>query len=443
VEGGEEVTGTTRTRTVAAVLLVVFVLTTVWAAYYLYGQTHPTSSGTSPTVEATYTETGANSFVAALSPSYLYNNSTEIVGGNVTLFTPITNWINVSMQYVLLTSRSASISLTDTFTVTLSTPVWSKVLFTESNQTSNPDTSVASLATGYDVNVSSVVSLAKEIDAQIGYNGPAYTLTLSPVIAGSVGLGSATQSVSANPFMNFTVLGSLIQPSGLSYSGSGSVLLPSKGTSASPAAMVVPYAALIGSVGGLGGSIYYVARKPEEQVLLPLDQMIAPYEEAIAETRTPLGETSPIRVDEFTDLVKIADTLGKPILRPAGSESDRPEFFVLDGEVAYSYRYPEGPGAAGAPGPSTPAPGSLGPMVRTTRDGEVAARLKTELLRLKGRPLDLRTAAEVRARTRRAIAFLRAKDETAAGREVEGLSQYISRVLRRRPNSTSSEAPTS
>jgi hypothetical protein len=332
---------TPRVRAIAAVLAVVFLLTTVWAIYYLDSQIQP-SSTPGPTTIATYSETGLNTFAAAVSPSVLYNNSTEVYGGNLTLFTPITNWINVSMVYALVSNRTAALALNETFSVKLSTAVWSKTLYTATNATSAVSSAFVSLQTQYDVNVSAIVTLATDINTQIGFVGSEFSLTLDPQISGTVGVGAIHQAVTSEPLLNFTFEASLIRPSGLNFSGSGALLLPAPASSSSPAPVVVPSAALALSLGGLGGSLWFATRRPEEAIEPPLDQMIAPYEEAIAETLTVQGSTTPIGVSRFADLVKIADTLGKPILRPLGPDLEISEFVVLDGDWAYTYRYPGG-----------------------------------------------------------------------------------------------------
>ncbi len=332
---------TPRVRAIAAVLAVVFLLTTVWAIYYLDAQIQP-SSTPAPTTVATYAETGLNTFAAAVSPSVLYNNSTEVYGGNLTLFTPITNWINVSMVYALVSNRTAALTLNESFSVTLSTAVWSKTLYTATNATSAVNSAFVSLQTRYDVNVSAVVTLATNINSQIGFVGTEFSLTLDPQISGNVSVGAIHQALTAEPALNFTFEASLIRPTGLNFSGSGALLLPAPASSSSPTPVVVPSAALALSLGGLGGSLWFATRRPEEVIEPPLDQMIAPYEEAIAETLTVRGSTTPIRVSRFADLVKIADTLGKPILRPLGPDLEISEFVVLDGDWAYTYRYPGG-----------------------------------------------------------------------------------------------------
>jgi len=422
-----------RGRTIASVILIVCVLSTAWAAYYLYSVVHPSNGGSGETL-ATYTEETTNGFVASLSPSYLYNNSTVVYGGNVTLFTPITNWINVSSIYVLTANRSVAYWLNGSFSVVLSTPVWSKTLFTSSNETARGSGPVATMMNSFDANVSRVVALATAINLQIGYTGTSFTLSLEPQISGSISAGTVTQPVADEPRMNFTFEGSLITPSGLGYQSSGEVVGPSSGgSSAGPMATSVPLAALVTSVGGLGGSLWYVSRRRGEKVVLPLEQMIAPYEEAIAETQPVLGPSAPIRVDDFSDLVKIADTLGKPILRPTGGPvTGDSEFLVLDGDVAYSYRYPGGTSASPppvAPSPEESARWTTPPTTASQR--RLIRNLRQELYRLRDVPIDRRTANAIRTLTADIVDAVRSDDEGEAAVKVVDLTRLIDRVALR------------
>ncbi|MGC2288517.1 MAG: DUF5305 family protein [Thermoplasmata archaeon] len=413
-------------RRIAPALVVLFLLTTIWIAYTLYAETHD-APVTSSTPVASYAEGATNGFVAALDPSYLYNNSTEIVGGNVTLFTPITNWINVTMIYSLSTNRTASIALHETFTAVLSTAVWSRTLFASSNASADDSTQILSLATHYAVNVSQLVGLATAIDTQIGYSPTSYTLSLSPEISGTLSAGGVGQPFNSNPILNFTFDGGVVVPSGLSYSSSGTLLSPARPTPPGPYGTTVLYVAFAASGVALAASVLVVAR-PREERTPPLDEVIAPYQEAIAETAAaPRGDVT-IPVGNFADLAKIADTLGKPILRPTGTGPDRPEFFVLDGDISYSFRYSAAATrAAGArgdtgPGGGVPTAPYSGPAAR------VVQRLQDEADRLHGLPMDDATRQEVLHRIRRAIDLVHAKDLRDAAWEVDEISRLLDRA---------------
>jgi hypothetical protein len=428
VAGGTTVRPSPRVRRLAGVLVVVFVLTTVWAAYYLYAETHPSTGGSSGTSVATYSESSVGEFVAAVRPSYLYNNSTEVYGGNVVLFTPITNWINASVSYSFDTNRTAAISLVETFAVTLSTPVWSKTLFTGLNSSSLPATTAATLAVRYAINVSSVVALATAIDTQLNYYGGGYTLSLDPVISGTVEVAGIEQSLASEPRMNFTFAGSLITPTGLAYASMGSLLAPGRPTTAGGLAAVVPSIALVGSVGGLCGSTWVATRRTEEEPMPPLDELVRPYEEAIAVIAGAPKEVTATPVATFADLVKIADTLGKPILRPAGPDPVRRTFFVLDGLLAYTYRYP---GNSGTAAPSEDGIDSLSGPDLSPVTSVLVRQLQQEIKRLQQLSLDAATAADGRRRVSRALDLIRAGAEAEAASEIEKLSRLLTTASER------------
>jgi len=355
-----------RIHRVAAVLLVVFLLTTVWAAYYLYATTHPASTTSGSTGVASYSEIGANSFVAAVLPSELYNNATTVYGGNVTLFTPITKWINVSLVYFVTTNRSASISLNETFTVNLSTSAWSKTLYATTNSTANPATTAAGLVTHYDVNVSGIVALAAQIAQQVGYPSVDYTLSFQPSITGDVVAAGVRAPISSEPLLNLSFSGSLVRPDGLSYRHAGTLSVTTTPPGPDRSGSTVATLALVASVGAFGGSTYVATRRSRPEPLPPLAELLAPYAEAIAETGPLPGGTVIVPVSQLPDLVKVADTLGKPILRPSVGPSEPPEVVVIDGGIAYRYRHVPSPEPVAAPLPTPPtavAPPTVPPSV--------------------------------------------------------------------------------
>jgi hypothetical protein len=411
-----------RVRQLAAVLVVVFVLTTVWAAYYLYAETHASGARSSGTSVATYSESSTGGFSASVQPSYLYNNSSEIDGGDVNLFAPITNWINASISYTLETNRTASISLVESFAVTLSTPTWSKTLFTALNNSSSAATTVSTLTVQYPTNVSAVVALADAIDSQLDYYGSGYTLSLNPTISGTIEVAGVEEFLTSEPTLNFTFAGSLITPSGLVYASTGSLVSLAHPAAAGGLAGTVPYLAVAGSVGGLGGSAWIASRREDEGKLPPLDEIIGPFEEAIALIATaPKGET-PISVATFADLVRIADTLGKPILRPSGPDPLGRTFFVFDGFFAYTYQYP---GDAGKPFSLEGRADSPFDPGHPPTAASLVERLQAEVGRLQSISLDEPTAAKARQLVSRALDLLRAGAVEDAAVEVDALVQLL------------------
>jgi len=416
-------------RQLAAVLVVVFVLVAVWGAFGVYAEVHPPGTTSAGTTLATYTQDSTGVFAASLRPSYLYNNTTEVFGGNVTLFTPITNWINVTIVTSVATNRSASLSLQETFTVRLSTPVWSKLLFSSANASAAPRGTMAVLVTRFQINVSQVVALANAIDNQLNYPSPSFTLSLDPLFSGSLVVPGGEQSVGFEPVVNFTFATSLITPSGLVYSSGGSIVAPTSSSDTTGFAAALPYLLLVGGLIGLGFCAWVASRREPEPPLPPLDRLIHPYEEAIASTGTVPRSAAAVEVAAFSDLVKIADTLGKPILRPSGDDATQPKLYVLDGETVYRYTY------RGARGPGTDRDhrALLEPSGRirvpSPNAGRLILQLRQEIIRLKGLSLDDRTSLEATHLARKAGDLLNLGYEDDAEKEITELARLLSRAV--------------
>jgi hypothetical protein len=95
-----------------------------------------------------------------------------------------------------------------------------------------------------------------------------------------------------------------------------------------------------------------------------IDKMVRPFEDAILRTKTPPGGHDRIDVESWGDLVKVAESLGKPILRLYGGAggSEGRLFYVRDGPLCYLFEFAGAPiSSALAGGYATPAPMGRGP----------------------------------------------------------------------------------
>lgn len=331
-------------RTVAAVLVVVLVLLAVWAVYNFYSDARAASTPVARTV-ASFSGAGQGGFVASLLPNDLCN-CTQISGGNITLFSSITQWINVSLESSVTLSAPGTISLVDHFAVILSTAAWSKTLYGAFNESGPVAGTTATVRDQFSINVSSLENLTKQIDEQLDYESPEATLSLSQMVEGTVSVDGISGIATVSPLANFTFTSATLS-SGILQPTSTGVLQTTTGTDGP-----IPwsaYAALIVTAGSLLAALtWYVSlvRRPgtEEDALPDLEELIAPYEEVIAETRTAPDPAVVVPIERWKDLVKISDTLGKPILRPMARlpSAKRTDFYVIDGDVGYVYRHRSG-----------------------------------------------------------------------------------------------------
>ena len=453
-------------RWLTPLLVVIFVLLTIWAGYNLSVQLSSTRSPSSPSPVLTYEDSGLYSYIATLTPNDLYN-STTVSGTNVTLFAPITRWVNVTFVDGVTLDSPAATQLVDQFTVTLSTPVWSKTIDQGVQENASSNSTSIAVIDRYSLNVSWVENLTQTIDSQLGYSSSQFTVMLAPVVAGHITLGNKEAPVSMSPFLNFTFASSLITPKGLPSNSEGDIL-GGPSDSGNAGAVTDAYLFLAASLGALAvsiGLLWATRGRTKSSVLPDLDTLIEPYEEVIARTSREPQASMVFPVEQFEDLVKVSDTLGRPILRPVG----RPEnpsgtsFYVVDGSVAYRYGYPVSLNSSdeGTPPKSDPienhsdlraesnAPVSVEtetPEGPTTRPGRAntgalgstritAEQLRADLERIQMTPLSLATRAKAFDLVRRTTQLLRSARPSEAQRILEEFHQTLEGYLREPPSS--------
>lgn len=328
-----------------AVGFVVLLFVVAATGYWAYSESHQ-SLATSPAPPLfSYSQSGTYTYVAQLAPNVLYN-TTELTQGNGTLFTAITNWVNLTFIYHAETTPRTNLTSTAVFSVTLESSVWSKLLFTSTLTLPPRNSNALSFTETYDLNVAQIVTLAQTVEAQTGFFPSSYSVLLTPTISTAVTIGDNGVGLFFAPTLNLTFASDQIQPGSLATQASGAYGLPG-GSSPNDSTDLfswasLPYWALVGSLALLTVAGVYTfrgrgARAPD------LETLMRPYREAIVNVSVRPAATEVVRVRDWEDLVKVADTLGRPILRVvrAGKEEEalRSSFYVLLGTTAYVYTF--------------------------------------------------------------------------------------------------------
>ncbi len=419
-------TSRTTLRTLGALLVVAFMLLTIWSLYSFYSDTRAAGTTTTHTV-ASYESVGNGTFVAALVPNDLCN-CTQVTGGNTTLFASITRTVNVTMASTVGMTAPGTIQWLDEFSVVLSTPAWAKPVYVSQNISSAIPGAETTVAEEYTINVSYVENLTTTIDTQLNYTAPYATLELTSLVVATVAVGgSSSQTLVVSPSANFTFESSTIATGFLPSTARGNLtsLPAADGPVPVSAYLTVAVAATLLAV----STIWFasVNSRPGEYDLEPvpdLDEMIAPYEEAIAETATVPDPAATIPIDRWEDLVKVSDTLGKPILRPLVGPAPGPRnaFYVLDGDVGYLFRYE--PGAV-VPSPRPPEP----PLSELPGGGaQLLERVRLVAARVEALPPGDPRLAKALARFRRVRALLGARRWVEAERTLADLERLVPAV---------------
>jgi len=348
----------------AAIIVGVLILTTGAAAYQVYTVTRPTPSS-SPAPVFSYAQFRNFSFVAQVLPSLLYN-STTVTGGNTTLFTALTQSVNVSYSYTVATTIPTTFSVDRQLTVRLQTSLWSKTVHSSTNQYAFSEGNRFVVSGSVLLNVSSLQALVSQIGNETGFTSEVWAIAVVPAFSGSLSGGGSTVSFAWAAPIWFNVSAGEIVPGGFNATQSGSVpasIGDSGGASGGTSFVaLLSYALLAASAGGLVAAAVWLAYSERATPDREFERLTSPYAEVTVGTRTRPRPAETIRLSRWEDIVKVADTTGRPILRidgPAGEPPGR-MFFVLDGTIGYVYVYS---GKAGGLD-ETRAPGSEPPPRR-------------------------------------------------------------------------------
>ncbi len=346
-----------------AVLIVLAACAGYWIAY---DESHASQTPVSTTFQ--YEETGVYSYVAELKNNSLYG-PVNLTNPNATLFYGITSWLHVTYVYHITLDRVVNTTVNAEVPVVLESSVWSKPLGAQNATFAATGARGATLAVTYDLNVTSVVSLVSSIVNDTGYQPDAFAVRFSPTVTTSVDTGGTVAPVEFASTLALNFTSQQIVPSALLSSARGAHTILGSPTGGVPGIWgnaYLPIGILVASLGAAG----YLGLRPsggsDRHPRSRLEADLRAYRDEIAETDTPPPRQPSVEVRSWADLVKVADTLGRPILRLAdatGGAREGSVFYVLADSVAYVYRIEEAdrPGEpTGLRGPSRDAPGPAG-----------------------------------------------------------------------------------
>lgn len=373
-------------RLVAIVFIVLLVIA-AWAGYWVYSSVTATST-TSPSAPLfTYSESSSYDYVARLIPNDLYNTS-ELGPGNGTLFSQITTWVNISFVYRVGVVPAVNMSSAMLFTVSLGSDHWQKTL--EQNALTVPERTSNSLSFNeqFDLNVSAILSLVATIEAQTGYFPSSFWVILIPDVATSVSLGLHGMNLDFEPTLNLTFADGQIEPSGLTSFVSGDYGLPPVVSTSDAvgwlSAAAIPYWLLgvslpLAAVTGVYAFRHREARPPD------IEELMRPYREAIVDAPLPPASTDVVAVSSWEDIVKVADMLGRPILRVAHAATPgapgSTSFYVVMGTIAYRFS----PGASSSGSTNAPIAFPPSPTPKLGRSRSSRKRAEQEFATMPGK----------------------------------------------------------
>jgi hypothetical protein len=326
------------------IIAVVFLgLLSVFSAYaVVYTQGVPTQKQSTATL-ASISMAGTYDYVASLRPNTVYNTTTLRMGQGA-LFVAITKSINVTFTCALTMSAQSNVNLSSSYEVILSGGAWNKTLGRSSGSVDQAGVYTTVTSKSFELNLTQIEGLQKEIDGQLQYTAQSYQVQIRPVLTGQVSAAGKSVPLGLSAPLNMTFSAGVIEVNGTSYIQHGTVTGETEVTdNGAVQNRYVSYGLLAGSLILLAVGAFYLTRGGKavaaDQVH-ELEMKVRPYREVIAASRSPPEGERRIAMSTWEDLVKVSDTLGKPIIEFIEGNADAPKlhsFWVLDGEVMYIF----------------------------------------------------------------------------------------------------------
>jgi hypothetical protein len=320
----------------------------------LYGvatsQAQPTTqSVTQPLYN--YSDATSFSYAATILPNPLYNGTT-LLPGQGTIFLPIVRSLELSYDFSLELSEPSSVIARAGWTTSLDGGLWNRTLNFSGLGPAVTTSSVSSFSISQNttLNVSSVLGLIHSIANVTGYNPSSVILEFHPIVYLEMEpAGQSPLSVLYSPQFNMTIGSNAIipGPAAAASGGSRSSTFVAEVNGVTGQRELAILAATVIGIGAIVAAFLTTRQAIVDHrrhvVARTLRQMTAPYQEAIAMTGTPPSNEKMVALGTWEGLVRVADMLGKPILRYEQRAADgewRYFFYVLDGETQYTYLLP-------------------------------------------------------------------------------------------------------
>jgi hypothetical protein len=344
-------------RTIIKALLIFFAVFTLISLIFLaYATQIPTEEVTTNTL-CNYTQDGTYDYIAALGPNLIYSNKTTLGPGEGIIYISITKYITVTFTYTFESDLTANTTIRYTASEFVVTPRWTRQTYsiplkTIIKNTSNETSFQFSIPP---ITIKSMDTLVGSINSEIGVSTGNYNIT----IATTATLNAETEAGTINEQFTASLLlgiqrgateGDIVSVGNLQTTKTGEITQTE--TTYYDWVKNQQYASYITSATALIGlaicAFFYIQTKPP--VAPPpseklIQELTEPYQDIIVEVaqeQTPQGQTT-ITTKTLEDLVKIADTLTKPIVhfqKPPTPENQEPTdiFYVLDNITRYEYR---------------------------------------------------------------------------------------------------------
>ena len=344
-------------QAVIATILILFAILTLISSLTLYYTHQIPIEKKSVVTLYTYEHDGTFNYIAKLKSNLIYNKTT-LEPGEGPIFTRITNIINVNFTYTFQGSKPTNLTINYNVSEYLETSIFPKQIGELQQKTINTTGTSTNIYINNipPINISSVKNSVASIRQETGVTISQYnvTTTVQMTIEANTTEGLINESFTPKLTMRFTssyAEGEVISIEGIQNSKTGEIT--STDTIYQPWVNTqrnASYALSIVSFPGLFIMIWAYARskptKPKRPEAL-IEEVIEPFREIISETAQkpqfkehPFMPITTISMKTLEDLVKIADTLAKPVVHTR-KPPETHIFYVIDETTRYEYTMTE------------------------------------------------------------------------------------------------------
>lgn len=344
----------TKKPKIATILLIFFILLTLVSLLLLYYTHAIPLEKTLVTSPYTYEYQGTYNYVVALKPNIIYDNKTTLEPGQGTIYKRITDHINVSFAYIFEGNLPANFTTKYSIHEYIETAHWRKQIseLPQKNIETTGTSSNLSINNITTIDPPSIQEFVQEISEETGIPVSQYSLniTIEMYIEAKTSEGTINEFFTPTlktEFKSSTTEGEIISISGLENGKTGEITKTEK---IYPQGVQqnrnISYGVSVASFAGLVISAWFFIRtrppKPSKPEKL-LEDIIGPYEEIIAEAAQEVSEKdqlskpgTTLAIKTLEDLVKIADTLERPILH-SYKPPETHIFRIIDDAAQYEF----------------------------------------------------------------------------------------------------------
>ena len=336
-------------RHTITILFISFILLSIISLLFLYyAHTNPIET-TLVTSSYMYGYQGIYDYIAALKPNTIYDNKTSLRPDEGIIYRKITDHINVNFTYLFEGDLMANFTIRYSLHEYVQTTSWEKQIneLPQEILESSGDSLNFSINNIPPIYPSSIQQIVNKINEDTGIYASQYNLNITIEIYIEAETSAGTVNEYFLPtlkveFKSSPDQGDTISITGMEHAKTGEITKTEKIYQAwVEQQRNISYGFSTVSFFGLAVTIWFYTKnkpsKPPEAGKL-LEEMIGPYEEIIVEVGQEqlLKPATTIAIKTLEDLIKVADTIGKPILHTY----EAPEthiFRIIDDTTQYKF----------------------------------------------------------------------------------------------------------